>query len=110
MYCPRCGKSFSDAVNFCSSCGAAMNSNRMAGKRLHRSKRDKKIAGVCGGFADYVDVDPTVVRIVWLTAAIFIGSGFLAYIIAWIVMPNEVPGEVLVSPPVTPGSPTAIQT
>ncbi len=109
MYCPRCGKAYSEPVNFCSSCGSAMHFNPMIGKKLHRSRRDKKIAGVCGGFADYLDVDPTLVRVVWLMTALFIGSGFLAYIIAWIVMPAETPGEELASAP-APGSPTAIRT
>jgi len=57
-------------------------------KKLFRSKSDRKIAGVCGGFAEYLDLDPTLVRLVWLLTALFIGWGFLAYLIAWIVMPD----------------------
>ena len=95
MYCPRCGKSYAESVNFCSSCGASMCLRQGADKRLHRSRKDRKIAGVCAGFAEYLDVDPTLVRVVWLMTALFIGWGFLAYFIAWIVMPEEAPGEVL---------------
>ena len=52
------------------------------------SRKDKKIAGVCGGFAEYTELDPTLVRVIWLVAAIFTGVGFIAYLIAWIVMPQ----------------------
>jgi len=57
-------------------------------KPLTLSRKDKKIAGVCGGFAEYAELDPTIVRIVWLVASIFSGVGFVAYLIAWIVMPQ----------------------
>ncbi len=58
-------------------------------KNLMRSRSDEKIAGVCGGFADYLEVDVTLVRLIWI-AAIFLGGwGLIAYIVAWIVMPLE---------------------
>jgi phage shock protein PspC (stress-responsive transcriptional regulator) len=49
----------------------------------------KKIAGVCGGFARYLRLDVTLVRIVWLLTALTCGVGFIAYIVAWIAMPVE---------------------
>jgi phage shock protein C len=49
----------------------------------------RKIAGVCQGFAEYFDIDVTLVRVVWLITAFMTGFGFLAYVIAWIVMPEE---------------------
>jgi phage shock protein PspC (stress-responsive transcriptional regulator) len=52
-------------------------------------KRNKKIAGVCAGFARYFEVDTTLVRVVWLVAALCTGLGFLAYPIAWILMPSD---------------------
>jgi len=58
-------------------------------KKLGRSRTDRKIAGVCGGFADYLDVDVTLVRILWLMLVFFGGWGIFGYIIAWIVMPDE---------------------
>ena len=92
MYCPQCGKEYAEAVNYCCQCGALMSSNMapqpLFQKKLFRSKSDRKIAGVCGGFAEYLDLDPTLVRLVWLLTALFIGWGFLAYLIAWIVMPD----------------------
>ncbi|MEW5867061.1 MAG: PspC domain-containing protein [Bacillota bacterium] len=56
-------------------------------KRLYRSKRDCIIGGVAGGLAEYFDVDPTIVRILWVLLAFADGIGVLAYIIAWIVVP-----------------------
>ena len=57
-------------------------------KRLTRSAVDKKLGGVCGGIAEYLDVDPTVIRLAWVLFALFLGGGILAYIIALLVMPN----------------------
>jgi len=62
-------------------------------KKLARSKRDKKIAGVCAGFAEYLDLDVTLVRVVWLMLAFFGGWGLIGYLIAWIVMPAEASSE-----------------
>jgi len=54
---------------------------------LMRSSTDKKIAGVCAGLADYFDLDPTIVRVVWLLAVLCAGTGLLLYAILWIVLP-----------------------
>jgi len=91
MYCPRCGKGYEEDVNFCCQCGAAMrlSSTPRSDKKLHRSRRDRKIAGVCGGFGEYFEIDATLVRVLWLIMAFFVGWGFLGYFIAWIVMPDE---------------------
>jgi phage shock protein PspC (stress-responsive transcriptional regulator) len=51
--------------------------------------RNKKIAGVCAGFANYFGIDVTLIRILWLLSLIVAGTGFLAYIVAWIAMPRE---------------------
>lgn len=58
-------------------------------KKLHKSKSQKMIAGVCGGVAEYFSVDPTLVRLGFVAFALLAGSGLLAYIIAAIVMPEE---------------------
>jgi phage shock protein C len=58
-------------------------------KKLARSRTDRKIAGVCGGFANYFDLDVTLVRILWLMLAFIGGWGILGYFIAWIAMPQE---------------------
>jgi len=57
-------------------------------KKLYRSKKDKMIAGVCGGIADYFDVDPTLVRLLMGLSVILGGAGVVAYIIAWIIIPQ----------------------
>lgn len=58
-------------------------------KKLTLSSSDKKLAGVCGGFANYFDVDVTLVRIIWLVLLLCCGVGALAYLICWAVMPKE---------------------
>jgi phage shock protein PspC (stress-responsive transcriptional regulator) len=51
--------------------------------------REKVVGGVCAGFADYLNIELTLMRIIWLTVAIFTGVGFIAYVICWIVMPRD---------------------
>lgn len=58
-------------------------------KRLYKSSTDKKVCGVCGGIANYFDVDPTVIRLIWMIFTLAGGSGLIAYIIAAIIMPDE---------------------
>lgn len=57
-------------------------------KRLYKSSTDKKVCGVCGGIANYFDVDPTVIRLIWVIFTLVGGSGLIAYIIAAIIMPD----------------------
>ena len=59
------------------------------GKKLYRSKTDKKIFGVCGGLAEYFDVDVTVIRILFLVGLLIVGGGLLAYLICALVMPEK---------------------
>ena len=61
----------------------------MEGKRLYKSNTDKKIAGVCGGIAEYFNIDATLVRLGWVVFSLLGGSGLLAYIIAAIIMPER---------------------
>lgn len=61
----------------------------IARQRLIRPRGDRKIAGVCAGFAEYFDLDVTLVRLVWLVVGVMTGVGLLSYPIAWIVMPEE---------------------
>lgn len=58
-------------------------------KRLYRSRTDRKVGGVCGGIAEYFDVDPTIVRLAWLIAVFCAGGGIFAYFIAMIVIPDD---------------------
>jgi phage shock protein C len=59
-----------------------------APRRLYRSVSDRKIAGVCGGLAEYFSIDPTIVRLIWLAAVLGAGAGLLAYLLFWIVVPT----------------------
>ncbi len=59
-------------------------------KRLYRSRNDKILGGVCAGIAEYLEIDPVVVRLIWVIATLFsMGLGILVYIIAWIIIPEE---------------------
>lgn len=58
-------------------------------KRLYKSTTDKKISGVCGGIANYFNIDPTIVRILWALFSLAYGTGVIAYIIFALVMPDE---------------------
>ena len=58
-------------------------------KRLYRSRNERMLAGVCGGIGAYFDVDPTVIRLLFVLFALFVGGGILLYIILMIIMPLE---------------------
>lgn len=58
-------------------------------KRLTRSTTDRRIAGVCGGLAKFLNIDPTVVRIIFLIALLWGSLGFWAYLIVWIAAPED---------------------
>lgn len=58
-------------------------------KRLYKSREDKKLCGVCGGIAEYFELDPTIIRLAWVAFTLLGGSGIIAYIIAAIVMPDK---------------------
>lgn len=57
-------------------------------KRLRRSRRDRKLAGVCGGIAEFLGWDSTLVRVLWILLTLAGGSGILVYLILWIAMPD----------------------
>jgi len=57
-------------------------------KRLYRS-REKMVAGVCSGLADYLNIDPTIIRILFVVVAFAGGASLLAYLIMWIIVPEE---------------------
>ena len=57
-------------------------------KKLYKSNTDKKLSGVCGGIAEYFDIDSTIVRLIWVFFTLFVGCGIIAYIIAALVMPK----------------------
>lgn len=58
-------------------------------KRLYRTESDKMLCGVCGGVAEYFNLDPSLIRILWVIFALCCGAGILAYIIAAIILPSK---------------------
>jgi phage shock protein C len=67
-------------------------------RRLMRSTTDRKIAGICGGLAEYFGADATLIRLVWIIVSIFCGAvigGVIAYIIAWLIIPRSPAGASL---------------
>lgn len=102
MVCANCGKPIAENSNFCYFCGSRQYVSaggpgaipRPVGERkLYRSTSNKSIAGVLGGFAEYLDMDPTLLRVVYVLVTFFTGIifGVLAYVVAWLVM-SEGPG------------------
>lgn len=101
MYCTQCGKETRDTDRFCGQCGVATgvegappgptySAAPFPPKRLVLSRRDKKLGGVCAGFAEYLGWDVTIVRLLYLCGVVYsCGLALLAYLIAWIVIPAE---------------------
>lgn len=90
MYCNACGKAIVDDGRFCSYCGNVVGNAPIA-KKLIRSRVDRKIAGVCSGLAHYLDLDVSLVRILWFFITFISGvvPGIVAYLLGWIIIPEE---------------------
>ncbi|HTW63959.1 MAG TPA: PspC domain-containing protein [Bryobacteraceae bacterium] len=98
MFCTRCGIELREQDKFCFNCGAATAQGAASQATwsrpehpLTRPMSEKKIAGVCAGFARYFAVDVTLVRVVWLVLSVWPLPlfGVISYIVAWIVMPKD---------------------
>jgi phage shock protein C len=112
MNCSSCGRQIAANSNFCYFCGARQLGGRVAGKRLMRSAVDKKLAGVCGGVAEYFAVDSTLVRLLWAFVTFLTGivPGILAYVVGWVIMPQApVPAVVVPAQEKPAGSASAPQ-
>lgn len=106
MFCTNCGEGHNETANFCAKCGNRLRAEgfqqasgfaaaRAAEKKLVRPMDDKWLAGVCSAFARYLNVDLALVRILWLSAVVVFGTGVLAYLICWFIIPREeAPGFV----------------
>jgi phage shock protein C len=93
MFCGKCGTELAADNKFCSMCGSKMGetppSPPQSSRRLVRRMGEKQIAGVCAGVAHYLGVDVTLVRLAWLCTVIFWGTGFLVYVVCWMVIPRD---------------------
>ena len=110
MYCTKCGVQLEDSHRFCHECGTPTGRGGapVAHKPLLRSITNKKIAGVCGGFAEYIDADPIVVRLIWVVLTLGLPpAGLIGYIIAWIIIPKPEPVVYAPAPPMTATPPVA---
>jgi phage shock protein C len=97
MFCTGCGTRLDDTARFCTNCGKSTVSpgagpaaaQAAPAKKLRRIIAEKKIAGVCAGFAEYFDMDVTLMRLIWVGLLLIPPNiGIVAYIIAWIVLPK----------------------
>ena len=59
------------------------------GKKLYRSNTDRRIGGVCGGLAEYFNIDPNLVRVLFVLGLLLVGGTFWVYLILWIVLPEK---------------------
>ena len=109
MFCTQCGTNLDDRARFCTLCGkstaltvpgsppvdpagvgASGWTAGVAGRKLRRIRARKKIAGVCAGFAEYFDMDVTLMRLIWLGLLIMPPNiGAIGYIVAMFVLPKE---------------------
>jgi len=124
MVCPKCQKEIADGSNFCYYCGektsgaaqstppaatpgsaqgAAYSGSAFPGgqRRLTRSVTDRKLGGVCAGLADYFGLDASIVRVLFVISLVCYGIGLIAYLVAWIVIPE---GDAASSAPLQPAS------
>lgn len=62
---------------------------QMTMKKLYRSNTNRKLCGVCGGLAEHFDIDPTIMRLLFVFLTLFVGGGLLIYIICALVIPNN---------------------
>ena len=90
MYCNACGKGIAEDARFCTYCGTVVGI-ALRPKQLIRSRSNRKIAGVCAGFGEYLDLDISLVRILWVFVTLMAGvfPGVIAYVLAWIIVPEE---------------------
>lgn len=64
-------------------------SNQTQPKKLYRSRTDRRIWGICGGIGEYFNIDPVIIRLAWILFTLTGGGGIIAYIIAYLIVPEQ---------------------
>jgi phage shock protein C len=90
MFCNHCGRGIPTDARLCPYCGNWVGTVPVR-RRLVRPQHGRMLAGVCAGVAAHFDMDVSLVRVLWVLISVFTGVGLLAYPIAWIVIPEELP-------------------
>lgn len=98
MFCTACGFSMDEGHRYCARCGKPANdgqyqwnaaSNPAPARRLERNMYDRKIAGVCSGFATFFGMDVSLMRLLWVVLTLATGLPLLIYPVCWLVMPRN---------------------
>jgi phage shock protein C len=105
MFCTKCGNKLDDTARFCVTCGQPtgpadprqvlppplpFGPAGPAPKKLRRITEGKKIAGICAGYAEYFDMDVTLMRLIWLALLLVPPNiGLIAYLVSWMVLPRS---------------------
>lgn len=91
MYCNACGKTIAEDARFCTYCGIGVGTP-VAHKKLTRSCADRKVGGVCAGLAAYLGIDTILMRLLWAFVTLVSGifPGVVVYVLAWIIVPEEI--------------------
>ena len=88
--CPYCAEEIQDDAIKCKHCGSNLAASHWPGKKLYRSRSDRKLAGICGGLGDYLNCDPTLIRVAWVIGTVLsAGIAILAYLALIFIVPNE---------------------
>lgn len=90
MYCNACGKMIGDDARYCAYCGAVVG-HPLPPRKLMRPRAHRTIGGVCAAMGPYLNVDVTLIRLIWVLVVIFSGifPGVLVYALAWVIIPEE---------------------
>lgn len=88
--CSYCAEDIQDDAIKCRYCGSNLQAVSWGGKRLYRSQHNRQLAGICAGLAEYLEVDPVLVRVAWVVLA-FLSAGIaiLLYAILIFIIPNQ---------------------